>query len=98
MPAPTRGVAITLDRERHLRFPLGVLRDIQGDDADMVTILHTGLKHEDPELTVEQVGEMIDLEMLPELTEPLKKATGGMIDLGRLLDADEDAEGKPLNP
>lgn len=90
----SRGVKITLDRERRLRYPLGVLNDLQGD-ADLAKILYAGLKHEDPELTVEKVGELVDLEMLPELAEPLKKATGGMIDLSRLLDAAEPEEGKP---
>lgn len=89
-----------LDRERRLRYPLAVLRDLEGE-ADLARMLYAGLKHEDPDLTVEQVAEMVDLEMLEDLTEPLKRATGGMVDLSSVLgsvaeaddETDEDAEG-----
>lgn len=83
MPSPTKGVAVELDKERHLRYPLGTLREVSAD-ADLVTVLYLGLKHEDGDLTPEQVGEMIDLEMLPELAEPLRKATGNLIDIDRM--------------
>jgi hypothetical protein len=83
MPSPTKGVPVELDRTRHLRFPLGVLRGIEAD-TQLATVMYLGLKHEDPELTVEQVGEMIDLEMMPGLVEPLKIATGGLVDAGVL--------------
>lgn len=83
MTAPTKGVPVQLDRVRHLRFPLGVLRNIEAD-TDLATVLHLGLKHEDEELTAEDVGEMIDLEMMPDLVEPIRKATGGLVNVGLL--------------
>ncbi|MFW6202560.1 MAG: hypothetical protein ACOC8B_08275 [Gemmatimonadota bacterium] len=88
----TRGVPVTLDKERRLRFPIGVMRDLE--DADLATILHAGLVHEDPDLTVEQVGQMIDLEMLPELAEPVKRATSGMVDIAHILGAATAEAGK----
>ena len=84
MPSPTKGVPVNLDRLRHLRYPLGVLRDIE--TTDLATVLWLGLKHEDAELTVEQVGEMYDLSMMPDLVEPLRKATGGLVKAGVLFD------------
>lgn len=98
MSAPTRGIPIELDRKRHLRFPLGVLKDIADTDADVLTMIWLGLKHEDPELTIEQVGEIVDLEMLPTLTDALKKASGGMLDLtgmvGSVVEGEAQPEGK----
>lgn len=79
-PTPTKGVPITLDRQRHLRFPLGTLRNMD-ESSDVVSVLYLGLKHEDPELTEEQVGGLVDLEMMPTLVEPLRQATGGLINL-----------------
>lgn len=97
MTSPTRGVPVQMDRERHIRFPLAVLRDFD-EDADLGTVLYLGLKHEDPDLTPEQVGEIVDLEMLPELGEPLRKASGGLIQLDKYLGAltdEEEEAGKP---
>lgn len=98
MPAPSKGVPVTLDRVRHLRYPLGVLRGITVD-TDLAEVLYLGLKHEDDELTAEQVGEMIDLEMMPSLADPLRKATGGLVNVRVMFslngDGPEDeAEGK----
>lgn len=84
MPSPTKGVPVELDRKRHLRYPLGSLRQMSDGDVDLVAMLHLGLKHEDEELSVEQVGEMIDLEDLPKLAEPMRKATGGLVDIDKL--------------
>lgn len=93
-PKPTKGVEVSLDKKRHLRYPLATLRAIT-DDADLITILHLGLKWEDENLTEEEVGEIVDLEMLHELADPLKKATGGLVDVNALLGiaADEASEG-----
>lgn len=84
MTAPTKGVEIKLDKPRHLRYPLGVLREMD-EQADLAKVIWLGLKHEDSELTEEAVGEMVDMAMLPELADPIKKATGGMIALDRML-------------
>lgn len=81
--SPTRGHAVTLDKERRLRFPLSALKQIE-DDSSLGRILYLGLKHEDEDLTQEYVEEMVSLDMLDDLKAPLKAATGGLIDLDRL--------------
>ena len=80
MPSASKGVPVELDKKRHLRFPLGVLRDFD-EGVDLVQALYLGLKHEDEELTPEKVGEIVDLETLPKLAEPLRKATGNLVDI-----------------
>lgn len=103
-PAPTRGVPVDLDRTRHLRYPLGVLHGIEEFGLkDLPKMLYLGLKHEDEEITEEALGEMVDLEMLPDLAEPLRKATAGLFDITVLfnrngsapeVEAGETPEGK----
>lgn len=85
---PTRGVRImTLDRERYLRYSFAtrkkMLADLGGEERfkqlagdDLPLVLWYGLRHEDPELTVEQVEELIDLEHLNETVEVMLKALG----------------------
>lgn len=85
-PTPTRGVPIELDRTRYLRFSLGTLRRIReefGEDLEaglsgdkLAKVLWYGLRGSDPELTVEQLEEIIDLEQLPAVIEALGKAMG----------------------
>jgi len=81
---PTRGVPVTLDRVRHLRFPIGVLRPEMFEGATLSRILWLGLRGDDPDLTEETVNDLIDLETLPSLRDALKKASSGMIDLKKL--------------
>lgn len=90
---PTRGVPVMLDRERRLRFPLSALKEM-GEDSTLDHVLWLGLRHEDEELTQDQVADMIDLEMLPDLREPLKRATAGRMDLAKLFptEGEEEAE------
>ncbi len=85
-PAPTRGVAIELDgRTRYLRYPLTVLKALQSEpNQSLGNILLLGLRAADPDLTLEQVEDMIDLEDLNILFAPVKRATGGLIDLSKL--------------
>lgn len=82
-------VAITLDKERTLAFPLmslirlkkeyGIeLKDLQDeakaqDIETILTVIWAGLIHEDKELTVEDVGYMIDITELPEVSEKLSE-------------------------
>lgn len=92
-PAPTRGVPVELDRTRRLRYPLGVLHGYTGEGdvgTALADLLHRGLKHEDPDLTVEEVGEIVDLEMIPNLIEPLRKATGGLANVEALFGLNGD--------
>ena len=83
-------VVITLDKERILKFNLNALilaEEITGkklaslgtdaDGFDMVFLrgmLFAGLKHEDKELTLEQVGDMIDMDNMEEVTTKLGEA------------------------
>ena len=85
-PTPTRGVAVQLDKQRFLRFPLSVLKVLQKEGADrsLSDIMFMGLKADDPALTLAQVEEMIDLENLPALYEPVRKASGGLINLAKV--------------
>lgn len=85
-PAPTRGVPVMLDKERRLRYSFKTrrtlieqigeekLRKMGGDD--LCTVLWYGLKHEDPDLTVDQLEEMVDLENLTEIVDAMTRAMG----------------------
>lgn len=86
-PAPTRGVPIMLDRLRHIRFPLGIVRRIReelGDDAltegipvhQISKLLHYALLHEDPSMTPDKAEMLVDLENMKEVTYAIVKATG----------------------
>ena len=69
-----KGVTIILDRPRTLRYGLNALakvEDIMGKNImgldlnnvsikDLLAIIYAGLYHEDKELTVEKVGDLID--------------------------------------
>lgn len=83
-PKPTKGVPVELDRPRHFRFPLSVMKRIQEGDPSLEHMLYLGLKHEDPDLTAEAVADIVSLDMLEQIKAPLKKATGGLIDLDAL--------------
>lgn len=98
-PTPTRGVAVELDRTRYLRYPLSVLKKLQaeGSDRTLSQILLLGLKADDPELTIDKIEEMIDLENLKVLFDPVKKATGGMVDLSKIFKTMVDEQG-PQTP
>jgi len=89
-PTPTRGVLVTLDRPRHIRYTLRALREIRtefGEDAltrgvsadSVAKLLWFGLRHEDPDLTIEQVEEMVDLENLDEVMRAVGVATSGRV-------------------
>lgn len=67
----SRIVPVTLDRPRLLKFSFNALADIQNIDPAglfkyegsmpvLRLLLWGGLKHEDPELTLTKVGEIID--------------------------------------
>lgn len=83
-------VKVMLDKERTLKFDLNALVDVEDnlgfslaeleDKMSIKTLrvlLHAGLQHEDPELTLQDVGRMIDFENLSEVQEALSKALGG---------------------
>lgn len=92
-------VQITLDRERYLKFNLAafmafeqatgknIFRDDIWEDmsaTDIAYLLWAALKHEDKELTVEKVAEMVDVSNMEEITEKLTKGFGmSLPDAGR---------------
>lgn len=90
----TKKIDITLDKERTLAFPImslirlkkehGIeLKDLADEkkSQDMETILAliwAGLVHEDRDLTLEDVGYMVDITMLPEVSEKLSGIFKGL--------------------
>ena len=87
-------VTIRLDKERILKFNLNALilaeeitgkklaslgADTNGFDlAFLRGMLYAGLKHEDSELTLEQVGDLIDMDNMEEVTNKLGEAMKGL--------------------
>lgn len=77
-------VKITLDRERTLRFDLNamcLLEERGGlEPGKMATpsglrfLLYAGLRHEDPDLTEEKVGALVDMDRLEEISEAVSRA------------------------
>lgn len=87
-------VAVMLDKERHLKFNLNALimaekitgkklSEMGEDKAEfglefLRAMLYAGLIHEDKELTLEEVGDMIDMDNMEEVTEKLGEAMSGL--------------------
>ncbi len=84
-----KGVAITLDRPRTLRYGMNALakiEDLTGKSLlafdlnnvgvkDLLVIIYCGLCHEDKNLTIEQVGDLIDeYSTISEIAEKLGEA------------------------
>lgn len=107
-PTPTRGVPVQLaadDRVRHLRYSMRTLKEIRAKFGDQVLskswegdavaeLLWYGLKHEDPNLTIEQIEDLVDLEHLEEIMKAVKTATGG----GRVEEVKRPPEPVPVAP
>lgn len=87
-PRPTRGIPVTLDRERRLRYTFKTRRQmleaVGGEEAfqkgltgdKLPEVLWYGLRHEDPSLTVGDVEDMVDMENLNEVVQCMLKAMG----------------------
>jgi hypothetical protein len=87
---PTVPVQITLDKTRTLRFSLRAVRRIMsekgqdyfedtGDHDNLERLSYLawqGLLHEDPELTHEQVEDLIDFSQIGELAAAINRALG----------------------
>lgn len=84
-------VQINLDKERNLYFNLNsleLIEELTGKSIDKISegmdmkmlkaIVYAGLVHEDKELTVEAVGEMIGFEYIGKVSEAIGKAFGGL--------------------
>lgn len=90
----TKIVVINLDKERHLKFNLNALiiaekitgkkiSELGAEDGGMDleflrAMLYAGLKWEDKELTLDSVGDYIDMDNLGEVSEKLGEAMGGL--------------------
>ena len=80
-------IAVQLDKERNLAFPLMSLvrlkkehgleiKDLADEEKsqdieNIIKVIWAGLIHEDKELTVEDVGYMLDISELPAISEKL---------------------------
>ena len=87
-------VPVQLDKERNLAFPLMSLirlkkehgldvkdfadEKVSQDIENILKVVWAGLIHEDKELTVEDVGYMVDVSELPELAKKLTEIFQGM--------------------
>lgn len=97
MPTPTPGVQIQLDRRRTLRYGGGALMAIEqrtgknllkgelGTDlsfTELVTFVWAGLRHEDPELTLEEAADLIDPSRMEEIAEAMGEALNAAFPTG----------------
>lgn len=81
-------VKITLDKERNLRYTLNSLaelEDVLGVPLSELENVHMGMKqvraflwagliHEDKDLTLEKVGDMVDMDNMNEINEKITEA------------------------
>jgi len=89
MTKATPIVQIELDKPRNLRFDFAAFMAFEKETGknilqenvwgnitatDLVTLLWAALKHEDKDLTLEQVGSMIHLGNIKEITQKLQEA------------------------
>lgn len=95
-------ITVKLDRVRELKYDLNagaVIAEHGGLDeknpnslSNLRLMLYAGLIHEDPDLTLEQVGAMARLRQLPKIAEAVSRA------LERDSADPEEAESKPRPP
>lgn len=92
---PQRGVPLTLEgKTYYLRFSLRTIRELSGDDPDaffkkmsvstLGPLLLAGLKKSAPDLTLDDLEEMIDTQNIDEVTEAVTKALGRKAKLGEV--------------
>lgn len=87
----SKGVKVTLDKDRFLKYTLNSMRKLEKEhglnidslaenfDLDKVQLLlHTGLLKDDPEVTFEEVGELVDMANIQYVIEKLTEALGGL--------------------
>ena len=80
-------IKITLDKERHLRLDFNAISlveetlgvkfpEIQDNVGvrDLRAIMWAGLRHEDPDLTIEQVGSMLHMGNMQEVFQTIQDA------------------------
>lgn len=84
-------VTINLDKERNLYFTLNsleIIEELTGKTIDKLSegmtigmlkaVVYAGLVHEDKELTVDAVGEMIGFEDIEMISNAIGEAFGGL--------------------
>ena len=90
MPNTHRGyVTVELDKARNLQYTMNSLVEIEEfinrpiselgklSMKEIREVLFIGLRHEDPGLTAEAVGAMVDFNNIPALLEKFKEALSG---------------------
>ena len=87
-PTPTRGSSVTLDKLRRFRYSFRTRREmiekLGGEEQltaglegeTLCLVVWYGLKHEDPDLTVEQVEDLVDMENLTAVVTAMSVALG----------------------
>lgn len=91
MAKQKRMVKINLDKERNLYFTLNsleIIEELTGKTIDKLSegmtismlkaVVYAGLVHEDKELTVDAVGEMIGFEDIEMISNAIGEAFGGL--------------------
>lgn len=86
-----KGTLIKLDRERYLKFTLNSVRILEKEHnisfdkleeefsmESVQKILYVGLLKEDPTLTFEEVGELVDMSNIKVVVEALAESLGGL--------------------
>lgn len=86
-----KGTLIKLDRNRYLKFNLNSIRILEKEHnisfdkleeefsmESVQKILYVGLLKDDPQLTFEEVGELVDMSNIQEVVDALVKSLGGL--------------------
>lgn len=83
---PTRGVPVELDRTRYLRYSMATMAEIDEEFGGLskakgirasIKVITLGLKGDDPDITEEQVAELVDGQNLATVMEAVAEAFGG---------------------
>ncbi|MGL6106130.1 hypothetical protein [Romboutsia sp.] len=86
-----KGTLIKLDRDRYLKFNLNSIRILEKEHnisfdklekefsmESIQKILYVGLLKDDPTLTFEEVGELVDMSNIQVVVETLARSLGGL--------------------
>lgn len=86
-----KGTLIKLDRNRYLKFNLNSIRILEKEHniafdkleeelsiESVQKILYVGLLKDDPDLTFEEVGELVDMSNIKVVVEALAESLGGL--------------------
>ena len=86
-----KGTLIKLDKDRYLKFNLNSIRILEKEYGikfdkleeefsmeSVQKILYVGLLKDDPSLTFEEVGELVDMSNIKAVVEALAESLGGL--------------------